>query len=105
RLGRGRVGLRVCFGTRVGLVSFGGGRVGPFGLARLVRPVRLVRLSWPLPVLPVVGDVEARALEDEPGPARDLPGCHPAANGTLGPRLLGHLLEQLELMPLRALVL
>ena len=78
------------------------------GLRGLVRRRLLGRLSGfpgPLAVLAVVGDVEAAAAEDQSRTARDLPGCRLAADRTLGPGLVGHLLELLEAVAFGALVL
>ena len=73
------------------------------GLTR--RPAFRPRPSGALAVLAVVGDVEAAALEDQAGPARDLPGGRLAAHRALGAGLVGHLLELLEVVPFGAPVL
>ena len=59
-------------------------------------------LPRPLAVLPVVGDVEAAALEDEPGAAGDHARTRTPADRTFGHRLVAHLLEQVEAVPLGA---
>src|SRR5207249_4000226 len=92
----GRSGLELRRLGRRGVLGGGGGFGRRAGLRFLPRA---------LPVLAVVGDVEARALEDEPRPPGYDAHGGAAALRTLGPRPVGHLLESFELVPLGAAVL
>ena len=89
-------------GLGVGLGRFVGLRSRRASTRRWLLGLGLAR---PLAVLAVVRDVEAAALEDQPGAAGDLARGRLAAHRTLGAGLLGDPLELLELMPLGALIL
>src|SRR5207249_11980335 len=92
-------GLRLDRGLRLG-AGFGLG--AGLGLDRRLRVFLLRLLACPL----VIVDVEARALEHEPGAPRDLPLRHLAAGGALHPaRVVHRRVELLERMSGRALVL
>src|SRR5262249_53509285 len=97
------LGLWLGFG---GLVRLGGRRLLGIALGSCTFPAFLrLRFAGALAVLPVVGDVEAATPEDQAGTARDFPGGHFTANRAFGSWLIGHLLELLEHVPRRTLVL
>src|SRR5215216_243827 len=100
RFGWSGIRLGRWFGLRFRALGLGVG--GGFGVG--CRRGLTLWFAWPFAVFSVVGDVKTTALEYQTRTTRDLPHCGPAADRAPGARLVCHLLEFLEDVPVGAAV-